>query len=147
MKTSSMLIEKSKYGSSLKAFHSTIDPIFRGGSLAFIQDEAMTEVARAIKPITRIVQGNPIRGSSACATRGKVMPPVALPVRTRAIAIARCFEKYVVTTARQGQTSIPSAIPTATPCARKICQYSVAKDVIKIPRICTAEPIIKRARK
>jgi hypothetical protein len=93
MKTNSMLIEKSVYGSSLKALQSTIGPSFRGGSLAFIKELATADVVRAIKPITRIVQGNPIRGSNACATRGKVMPPVALPVRTKAMAMARLLEK------------------------------------------------------
>jgi hypothetical protein len=55
MKTNSMLIEKSVYGSSLKALQSTIGPSLRGGSLAFIKELATADVVRAIKPITRIV--------------------------------------------------------------------------------------------
>lgn len=100
-----------------------------------------------VKPRLRIVQPNPILGSSCWTMTGKTKPPVAEPAAAMPIARLFFLLKYVDTNASIGQNKQPFPRPVQTPCARKSCQYWVEREAIMIPKVLRMEPRKNMERK
>jgi hypothetical protein len=96
--------------------------------------------ATMIKPIIRIVHGNPYRGKHCCTITGNSTPPVQLPIAVHPNAKALLFTKYVLTSAIAGQNCSPFAIPKHSACDKNICHSFVLSARVKIPMIWNTAP-------
>jgi hypothetical protein len=63
-----------------------------------------------------------------------MMPPVLVPVAAVVTAKTRRGIKYVEINVTLGNHMRPCPRPIQSPWARKICQYSVARLVMKVPK-------------
>lgn len=85
-------------------------------------------------------EGNPTFGWRCCTIRGNTMLPVPLPEAAIPSAIALFFFQYKPMTATAGMYRMPMPRPVHRPCARKVCQYVVARLVMKVPRRSSPTP-------
>jgi hypothetical protein len=90
---------------------------------------------------------NPIRGNNWRTMTGYSRPPVLLPHAVMPMASdLRCW-KYVEVRAMLGANMHPLPRPTQTPCVRKICQYCVHADAVRVPRTISTAPVVAMRRK
>lgn len=90
-------------------------------------------MARARKPAHRTAQGNPILAVKCCIIAGNDTLPTDVPTAETARAKALFFSKYELRMEIAGINVTPSPMPMHTAWARKICQYVLARLVIKVP--------------
>lgn len=100
-----------------------------------------------IKPMTRTVHRKPMRGMSCWKTAGNITPPRLEPHNTNEMATARRFTKYVDTRLTVGHQTKLMPIPPHKPCDRKICQYFVLMEVMKMARTSRNMPVMTVDRK
>ena len=126
------------------------------------------DVARRMNARTRVDQPKPIYGWSRENARGNMTPPetvsqiasrtilyivigdhspIPLPQDAIPIARPRFFSKCIDIKAGAGRYKQPKPIPMVTPCARKTCQYSLHRLVMKKPKTDKNEPTSRRARR
>lgn len=130
----------SRYGPSLKASHSMIGPDLLGLSCGRSIRTATTEMNRAINAAQRTAHGNPTRGIKYWIAAGNTTLPNPVPVADIASADDLLVKKYELMTDSGGMKMTPSPKPVHKPCAKKICQYSVHRLVMKVPKTTRNEP-------
>jgi hypothetical protein len=106
----------------------------------------MSVMASWTKPIVRTVHAKPWLGSIWAAMAEKTMPPVADPMVMSPRARALYLSKYVPARATVGAKTDPKPTPTHTAWERKMCQYSVERLSMNMPRMYRRLPPAKTTR-
>lgn len=102
----------------------------------------MIQMTIATKAAHRTAQGKPTCGMRYCTMDGNTRLPKDVPVAAMASANALFFLKYELAVVTEGMKASPSPSPVQTPCARKICQYSLARLIMNVPRTASEHPNI-----
>lgn len=140
-------IHSTYHSSSRKAPHSTRLPVRRGGRRDLMKALAKSSVTSCTNPMARTAHPKPAVRSNWRAIAGKMRPPVADPEAAIPIARERFVEKYVDSVEMAGQKRQPLPMPRHRPCERIRCQYCVATDVVKMPRMVKTVPARSTGRK
>lgn len=130
----------SRYGPSLNASHSIIGPDFLGFNFGLSIRTETIDTNNATKAAHRTAHGNPIRGIRYWIVAGKMTLPKPVPVAEMASAEDRFVTKYELMTDSGGMKMMPRPNPVHNPWARKICQYSLQRLVMKVPNTTINEP-------